>query len=94
MFDLFITFLFYFISLPSRVIAGKNRNAFCAVRPPGHHAGPRGLVTCANDMAGSHGFCLLNNVVSFYFNILILAETKDSIRCSVYTLIQNELHQP
>ena len=38
------------------------RNAFCAIRPPGHHAGPTGVVTCANDPAGSHGFCLLNNI--------------------------------
>jgi acetoin utilization deacetylase AcuC-like enzyme/ankyrin repeat protein len=45
-----------------RVIAGDYRNAFCSVRPPGHHAGPRGIVKCANDMEGSHGFCLLNNV--------------------------------
>lgn len=47
-----------------RVVAGeKIRNAFCAVRPPGHHAGPRGIVRCANDPeGGSHGFCLLNNV--------------------------------
>ncbi|CAM9799296.1 unnamed protein product, partial [Ectocarpus sp. 12 AP-2014] len=45
-----------------RVMTGRNRNAFCAVRPPGHHAGTRGLVTCANDGTGSHGFCLLNNV--------------------------------
>lgn len=37
-------------------------NAFCAVRPPGHHAGPTGVVTCANDPHGSHGFCLLNNI--------------------------------
>lgn len=34
------------------VVAGKVRNAFCAVRPPGHHASrERGM-----------GFCLLNNV--------------------------------
>lgn len=46
-----------------RVMAGEHRNAFCAVRPPGHHAGPRGIVRCANDPeGGSHGFCLLNNV--------------------------------
>jgi len=45
-----------------KVMSGDFRNAFCAVRPPGHHAGPRGIVTCANDPDGSHGFCLLNNV--------------------------------
>lgn len=45
-----------------RVISGAARNAFCAVRPPGHHAGPRGVVPSAKDPTGSHGFCLLNNV--------------------------------
>ena len=45
-----------------RVMKGDARNAFCVVRPPGHHAGPRGVVTCSNDPCGSHGFCLLNNV--------------------------------
>lgn len=44
------------------LMTGKARNAFCAVRPPGHHAGPHGVVTCANDPHGSHGFCLFNNV--------------------------------
>jgi len=34
------------------VLAGQVRNAFCAVRPPGHHAEP--------DQA--MGFCLFNNV--------------------------------
>jgi acetoin utilization deacetylase AcuC-like enzyme len=34
------------------VLSGTARNAFCAVRPPGHHATPnRGM-----------GFCLLNNI--------------------------------
>lgn len=45
-----------------RIMAGDYRNAFCAVRPPGHHAGPRGVVRCPNDSEGSHGFCLLNNI--------------------------------
>ena len=45
-----------------RVISGQARNAFCPVRPPGHHAGPRGIVLNPNDEVGTHGFCLLNNV--------------------------------
>ncbi len=35
-----------------QVMAGKVDNAFCAVRPPGHHAEP----------AKAMGFCLFNNV--------------------------------
>lgn len=34
------------------VIAGEARNAFCAIRPPGHHACPNTAM----------GFCLFNNV--------------------------------
>lgn len=34
------------------VMTGKVQNAFCAVRPPGHHAGP----------ASAGGFCIFNNV--------------------------------
>ena len=34
------------------VVAGRLRNAFCAVRPPGHHATP---------VAGM-GFCIFNNI--------------------------------
>ncbi len=44
------------------VCSGAVKNAFCAVRPPGHHAGVRGLVKGNNESTGSHGFCLLNNV--------------------------------
>jgi SHAQKYF class myb-like DNA-binding protein len=40
------------------VLSGKNRNAFCAVRPPGHHAGTNGLLKNAT----SCGFCIFNNV--------------------------------
>lgn len=34
------------------VMSGKTRNAFCCVRPPGHHAGK----------ARAGGFCIFNNV--------------------------------
>jgi acetoin utilization deacetylase AcuC-like enzyme len=40
------------VDAADRVIAGELENAFCAVRPPGHHARRRGAM----------GFCLLNNV--------------------------------
>ena len=35
-----------------RVIAAEDSNAFCAIRPPGHHALPKSAM----------GFCLLNNI--------------------------------
>lgn len=37
------------------------RSAFCPIRPPGHHAGPRGVVK-TNGGPDSHGFCLINNI--------------------------------
>jgi SHAQKYF class myb-like DNA-binding protein len=43
-----------------RVISGRNRNAFCVVRPPGHHAGYNGLL----DGAKSCGFCIFNSVAA------------------------------
>ena len=41
------------------VLNGVSRNAFCAVRPPGHHAGTKGLL----DDATSCGFCIINNIM-------------------------------
>jgi acetoin utilization deacetylase AcuC-like enzyme len=40
------------------VVDGTHRNAFCCVRPPGHHAGANGL----ESDAVSCGFCIFNNV--------------------------------
>ena len=40
------------VEATNRVLAGALANAFCAVRPPGHHARP----------GAAMGFCLLNNV--------------------------------
>jgi acetoin utilization deacetylase AcuC-like enzyme len=39
---------------------GENRNAFCVIRPPGHHAGPSGLL----EGGESCGFCIFNNVAA------------------------------
>jgi acetoin utilization deacetylase AcuC-like enzyme len=44
-----------------QVLDGQFTTAFCAVRPPGHHAGPFGEVK-SDDPSSSSGFCLLNNV--------------------------------
>lgn len=47
------------------VCSEKVRNAFCAVRPPGHHLGPSGACNTEDleeSPNGSQGFCLLNNV--------------------------------
>lgn len=43
------------------VLQGQVRNAFCPIRPPGHHVGSRGAVK-SNTGSDSHGFCLINNV--------------------------------
>ena len=46
------------------VMTGKYRNAFCATRPPGHHAGIFGKTYHPEDKskACSNGFCFINNV--------------------------------
>jgi acetoin utilization deacetylase AcuC-like enzyme len=46
-----------------QVLKGNVRNAFCLIRPPGHHAGPTGAVISDHDkQQTSNGFCLFNNI--------------------------------
>lgn len=42
------------------VLVGRHRNAFCVVRPPGHHAGVKGLLAGGE----SCGFCIFNSVAA------------------------------
>ena len=52
------------IEAVDNVMSGKYRNAFCATRPPGHHAGIFGKTFHQDDhrKACSNGFCFINNV--------------------------------
>jgi acetoin utilization deacetylase AcuC-like enzyme len=45
-----------------RVMRGECQNAFCAVRPPGHHAGRNGLESLALEKQFGQGFCIFNNI--------------------------------
>ena len=57
------------------VMVGRSRNAFCIVRPPGHHAGINGLLSDAE----SCGFCLFNNVAAGAMHAL--SDEKHRPRC-------------
>ncbi len=50
------------LTCDNSLLCMQARNAFCAVRPPGHHAGPTGIAEFEQQPHGSHGFCLLNNL--------------------------------
>ena len=47
-----------------QVMSGKFKNAFCAIRPAGHHAGVFGKTFKKNecDQEQTNGFCYINNV--------------------------------
>lgn len=50
------------ITAIDKVVDSSYKNAFCCVRPPGHHVGPIGAVSSDEDPEQtSLGFCLLNN---------------------------------
>lgn len=48
----------------NKIMTGQFRNAFCAIRPPGHHAGVFGKTFKNNecDQEQTNGFCYINNI--------------------------------
>jgi acetoin utilization deacetylase AcuC-like enzyme len=64
------------------VLLGRNRNAFCVVRPPGHHAGYRGLL----DGAKSCGFCIFNNIAAGALHAL------DAHYCERVAIVDIDIH--
>lgn len=65
-----------------RVLLGRNRNAFCVVRPPGHHAGYQGLL----DGAKSCGFCIFNSVAAGALHAL------EAHQCDRVAIIDIDVH--
>jgi acetoin utilization deacetylase AcuC-like enzyme len=63
---------------------GKSRNAFCVVRPPGHHAGINGLL----EGGESCGFCIFNNVAAGAMHAV--AEYKDI--CQRVAIVDIDVH--
>ena len=65
-----------------RVLLGRNRNAFCVVRPPGHHAGYNGLL----DNAKSCGFCIFNSVAAGAVHAL------EVLHCERVAIVDIDIH--
>jgi SHAQKYF class myb-like DNA-binding protein len=65
-----------------RVLLNRNRNAFCVVRPPGHHAGYNGLL----DGAKSCGFCIFNSVAAGALHAL------EAHNCERVAIIDIDVH--
>ena len=65
-----------------RVLLGRSRNAFCVVRPPGHHAGHHGLL----DGAKSCGFCIFNSVAAGALHAL------EAHHCARVAIIDIDVH--
>jgi acetoin utilization deacetylase AcuC-like enzyme len=66
------------------VLVGRNRNAFCIVRPPGHHAGINGLL----DGGESCGFCIFNNVAAG----ALYAISEDKLLCNKCAIVDIDVH--
>lgn len=64
------------------VLLGRNRNVFCAVRPPGHHSGYRGLLNGGD----SCGFCIFNNVAAGAMHAL------EEHKCERVAILDLDIH--
>jgi acetoin utilization deacetylase AcuC-like enzyme len=64
------------------VLLGRNRNVFCVVRPPGHHAGYNGLL----DGGYSCGFCIFNSVAAGALHAL------EEHNCERVAIIDLDIH--
>lgn len=63
---------------------GRNRNSFCVVRPPGHHAGVSGLLSGGE----SCGFCIFNNVAAG----ALYAISDDRLLCERCAIVDIDVH--
>lgn len=66
------------------VLSGRNRNAFCVVRPPGHHAGINGLL----EGGESCGFCIFNNVAAGALHAIY----DDKLPCERCAIVDIDVH--
>jgi len=69
-----------------RVLIGRNRNAFCVVRPPGHHAGVNGLLAGGE----SCGFCIFNSVAAGAMHAL--SDESHRPRCERCAIVDIDVH--
>jgi len=65
-----------------RILLGRNRNAFCVVRPPGHHAGYQGLLQGSR----SCGFCIFNSVAGGALHAL------EEHQCERVAIVDLDIH--
>lgn len=66
------------------VLVGRNRNSFCVVRPPGHHAGISGLL----EGGESCGFCIFNNVAAGALHAI----SDDKSLCKRCAIVDIDVH--
>jgi acetoin utilization deacetylase AcuC-like enzyme len=70
--------------LKSSVLIGRNRNAFCVVRPPGHHAGINGLLSGGE----SCGFCIFNSVAAGAMHAI----SEERLLCERCAIVDIDVH--